>query len=161
MATTPSTNYTGRVIDLSIFQFDGERLSGDLELAYGSPVKIITGMEKAKQAWLSVFLTAKNSALFEPNRGTFFGEVVGQTNIDTSTIEHVANIATVETMNIVTDDQLGSTKEIPDDEYIVGAQVLDIMSDVNDPSQLLLQIGLKNRAGAVFTVYAPLAIGIS
>ncbi len=160
MARVFKTDYTGRTVDISIFQFEGERLSGDIELSYGDPQQIITGIEVLKQIFTILFLNEIGTVLLEPRIGTVFGSAIGQSNIDVDTLQHVANIAVTDTVNTIVEDQLDSTQDIPDDEFLVDAVVRDIQVASGDSSQVRMQISISVRSGTTFDVFLPLSIGL-
>jgi hypothetical protein len=156
MATT-TTNYSGRKVDLLIFQnpdYTGKNVQVTLD--FGSPSKITTGIQKAVQRWTILFLTRRGSALGDPELGTdFMTKLLKQQLPDDLAIQNEFAIAARD----ITDYLIAtSSSTIPDDELIIGATLLDGWN--LSKTMLKLRIGLTSRAGTAYTVVVPVPVVI-
>lgn len=153
-----NTNYTGRNVDLSIFenaQANGEQL---LTLDFTSGGDVITGIEKMVQTFVFLFLTERGSILYNPTVGTPFVTSMRlgfiRTEGDVQNAFSTAAEIIRQTMGLAS-DAAGS----PPDETFAGATLLSF--DLNKAeSKLSLQIQITSLAGASRQVYLPIPLAI-
>lgn len=153
-----NTNYTGRTVDLSIFegaQADGAQ---QLTLDFTDGGDVITGIEKLVQTFVFLFLTEQGSIRYDPTVGSSFvtalrlgqirneGNVQEQFNLAAEVIRQVMSLAS---------DAAGS----PPDETYAGATLLSF--DLNTAeSKLSLEIQITSLAGATRQIYLPIPLAI-
>lgn len=153
-----STNYSGRKIDLLIFQ--GTQPAGDqkLTLAFGDAGEITTGIQKLAQMFTTLFLTERGSINSEPTRGTEFVTAVRRSRIrDESSLnsEFVMAAEAVRKFLALIEDEGG----VPDDETFQSA-VLDRFTLDEDAGQLTMFVRITSAAGSSRIVFLPIPVPI-
>lgn len=145
-----STDYTGRVVDISTAVLLATQVSpapARTPLSFGNPTKVIAGVEKAVQAFVTSLFTRQGEA-WDPSMGCGFLAAVTTGQIRTAI--DAANYFSSEVSGILL--QINDP-EGPDDEYIETAVFL---SAAVDHARISLRIQITTRAGTAVTVLVPI-----
>lgn len=145
-----STDYTGRVVDISTASLLATQVSpaaARTPLAFGDPTKVIAGVEKAVQAFVTALFTRQGET-WDPDMGCGFLTAVTTGQIRTPI--DAANYFSSEVSGILL--QINDP-EGPDDEYIETAVFL---SATVDHVRISLRIQITTRAGTAVTVLVPI-----
>jgi len=152
MAAKTTVSYVGRTVDLYLFN--------DLPLTTpGVPMRlkplpsgrIITGLEKAIQRWVTLFLTPIGSVTSAPLAGSSFIP-----SVQSGAIQNVADIVTVfAAANAQVMEQLPVTDTMKLDEIIASVELED-GSQVSPPN-LYLRIKILTQAGSSRVVTVPVS----
>ncbi len=154
-----SINYSGRIVDLLIFQ--GTVLTGDkqVELGFGDGGgKIITGIGKLSQSYAILFLTERGTVQYDPELGTEF-----ITAVKLGTIQDEADVRSEflsakefirQTLDLANDQN-----ELPEDEQYQSSN-LDSFEIDKQNSLLKLFITVTSVAGASREVFLPIPLAI-
>jgi phage baseplate assembly protein W len=154
---TVTTDYTGRFVDL--FTMQGAQVSGMRQIAtgwgadYGGAV--ITGIQKAAQTFLTLFLTEKGSREHDPDFGSRFVTRVRLSNM----INNQVLLAFREAAEAVLEQQerYRETKD-SDDEVLSEIELVSFASP--DPTQLSLVIQIQTLAGETREITVPVTLAI-
>jgi hypothetical protein len=145
-----STDYTGRVVDISTVGLLVSQVApapSRTPLAFGTPTKVIAGVEKTIQAFVTALFTRQGET-WDPSMGCGFltAAITGQirTPID------AANYFSSEVSGILL--QINDP-EGPDDEYIETAVFL---SAAVEHTRISMRIQITTRAGTAVTVLVPI-----
>ena len=156
--TTVSTDYTGRTVDLLIFQ--GVQAIGNrkLTLGFGLAGEVVTGIQKLVQTFTTMFLTAQGSILYLPAWGTNFVPHLQQGIIrDESTVKSEFQFAVELIRQALTSE--AAEHDIPADESYSSATLLNYTINTNT-GVLSLQIQIESLAGTTNTVYLPIPVPV-
>jgi len=163
-----SRSYAGRQVDLELLKHveDPAEYTEFKEVVPDlTPVpRIVSGIEKAVQRYARVFLTTSGSCRMDREDGNDLLKNIAEGKVSyQSTLEHlvyVANASTLETLAV--DDGDSAFGEIPDDERIVGAEVLDVRvaRDVMRGNRVIAHIRIDTAAGEDFTFLIPVNAGV-
>jgi len=154
MAT--STNYSGRMTDLLIFQ--GTKPAGDqkIHLGFGDAGELTTGIQKLAQTFTTLFLLEKGSMPSHPEYGTDLLESVRTGIIQTEAdVESIVSLAIEATRLIL--DNIAQSGDFPPDEVFQSAALLNFQLD-KDKSKLTLYINVVSEAGTSRVVYLPIPV---
>lgn len=151
------TNYSGRSVDLFIFQ--GAKSSGEqpINIGFGSGM-VTAGPQKLCQLFAYYFLTELGSIPLYPEVGTSFIDTMRQGKIrDESDIKAAFSLAA----DIVKDSIIKSTrgKTIPADETINTISLLSATID-DAAGRISLYVEITSAAGSSFNILVPVAIPI-
>jgi hypothetical protein len=153
-----SVDYTGRTVDLLIFQ--GVQEFGDQQITtgWGEAGELCTGIQKVAQSWLQLFLTDQGTVLNEPTRGSTFLLSVrrGRIQVDDDVPSEFA-IGAAQVSRTMAADAIGQNLE--DDEILDRAELLDYSVD-NIASNLYLRIRIWSLAGNSRIVYLPIPFSV-
>jgi hypothetical protein len=155
MATT--TNYSNRKTDLLIFQ-NADYTGRDAQITtdFSNPSKVISGIQKAAQRWIIMFLTKKGSVLGDSSFGTdFMTKLLARKLPDELAIQNEFALAARDINDYF---RAKVTSTIPNDEYITQASLLEGWSLTR--TSLKLRIGLTTRAGTSYKIVLPVSIVI-
>lgn len=153
-----SVDYTGRTIDLLIFQGVQEFGDNKLTLGFGDAGEICTGVQKVAQTWLSLFMTDRGTVLNKPTRGSSFIRAVRTGRIRTDDdVRAEFSLAAEQVRQSMGLDVVGLT--IPDDERLDTAVLLSFTLD-RPNAMLMLKIQINTVAGAGRTVILPIPVTI-
>jgi len=97
---TAHTNYNDRTVDLLIFQ--GVKAAGEaqVDMSLGEAGSICTGIQKAAQTFVTLFLTDKGSVVGEDARGTDFLSLLKQGAIrDDASLQTQFRFAALDVLN--------------------------------------------------------------
>lgn len=126
-----STDYTGRTIDLLIFQ--GVKATGKQPITTGFGLddggEVCTGVQKVAQTWLTLFLTDRGSVLNKPLRGSSFLHAIrtGRIRVEEDVNAEFALAAQQVSQTMDLDAARDGT--LPDDERLDEAILLDFSLD--------------------------------
>lgn len=154
-----STDYTGRSVDLLIFQ--GLQPAGEalVTLAIGDAGEVITGIQKLAQSFTSIFLTDVGSIPHDPSIGTTFVEAMRQGRLqDESDLKNEFALA-VESVRRQLALGIDSTNPPPDDETFASATLRSFNMD-RGASKITLIVELTSAAGASREVIMPVSLAI-
>lgn len=153
-----STNYTGRSVDLFIFQ--GALSAGEqqISLGFGTAGEVITGIQKLVQSFATLFLTRLGSVKYNSLLGSSFiasiqrGQIRNESDVRTEfalAVEDVRNI-------LVTDAEANTP---PDDETYASAELKEF--ELNKAASLLmLKVRVNSVAGESREVFLPVPLAI-
>lgn len=156
MAT--SIDYTGRSVDLLIFQ--GIKAAGDqkLYLGFGDAGEVVTGIQKLLQTFTTLFLTRRGTIQYHEELGTDFVGALQQGRIrDESDVKAEFAIAVEQVRQTLA--LQANQNELEDDEVFDSA-VLNSFNLDKAASKLTLVIQVTSLAGASRTVFLPIPVAI-
>ena len=158
---TASTDYTGRTVDLLIFQ--GVKASGKqpIETAFGLDEGgyVCTGVQKVAQTWLVLFMTERGTVLNKPTRGsTFFTSLrFGRIRTEDDITAEFAMAA--EQVRQTMDLDAAEDGTLPDDERLDEAILLEYSID-RLASMIYLKVRILTIAGDSRTIFLPVSVTI-
>jgi len=157
-----SVDYTGRLVDMFIFQ--NAKLSGDrpITLSFGGEEggKVTAGVQKMAQTWAILFLTELNSIDYNPDVGTAF-----VTNFRLGTIRDEASVrsefgrAALQVSNQMFAASQNAQSPLPADELLADATLLRF-NLAQKTGQLTLVVRLTSQAGAQHDILLPIPVAI-
>ena len=153
-----SVDYTGRTVDLLIFQ--GVEPTGKqlIETGFGESGYVCTGIQKVAQTWLSLFMTDIGSVLNQPTRGSGFFPAVRRGRIQVEAdVPAEFKLASEQVRRTMELDTVGT--DLPDDERLDDADLLEFQLFRN-LSHLRLKIRIRSLAGDSRTVFLPVPVPI-
>ena len=155
-----STDYTGRTVDLLIFQGVEEFGNQPIETGWGTAGQLCTGIQKVAQSWLVLFLTEQGSVLNEPTRGSSFLQAVrsGRIQVDEDIPAEFA-IASAQVSRTMGFDASNSNTELESDEILDSVELLDYDLDTST-SLLRLRVQLTSLAGDTRTIFLPISVPV-
>ena len=153
-----STDYTGRTVDLLIFQGVEEFGDQPVTTGWGDAGELCTGIQKVAQTWAILFLTDRGTIFNEPERGSSFVVDVrsGAIQVDED-IPAEFSIAATQVARTMSVDATGQNLE--DDEILALAELLDYSVDTIAAS-LYLRVRIWSLAGESRTVFLPVPFSI-
>jgi hypothetical protein len=155
-----STDYTGRTVDILIFQGVEESGKQLITTGFGEAGYVCTGIQKVAQTWLALFITDIGSVLNKPTRGSSFFPAVraGKIQVEDDVPAEFALAAEQvrQTMELDATD----ADDLQDDERLDEAILLDFAL-VRDLSFLQLKVRINSLAGDSRVVYLPVPVAIS
>lgn len=158
---TASTDYTGRTIDLLIFQ--GVKASGKqpIETAFGldDGGYICTGVQKVAQTWLSLFMTDLGTVLNKPTRGSSFFQSMrtGRIRVEDDVSAEFARAA--EQVRRTMDLDAVEAGDLEADERLDEALLLDFNLN-REAASLYLKIRIVTAAGDSRDIILPIPVTI-
>jgi hypothetical protein len=156
-----STDYTGRTIDLLIFQ--GVKASGKqpIETAFGLDEGgyICTGVQKVAQTWLTLFMTERGTVLNKPTRGSSFFTAMrfGRIRVEDDVPAEFALAA--EQVRQTMDLDAAADGTLPDDERLDEATLLEYSLN-RLAASLYLKIRILTIAGDSRDIILPVPVTI-
>lgn len=154
-----STDYSGRTVDLLIFQGVKETGKQPVELAWGDVGYLCTGVQKVAQTWLVLFLTERGTVLDDPERGTDFLNAVRSGRIQVEEDVPAEFSIAADRVSRLMDQDAADAGDLPDDERLDFAQLIDYSID-RLASRLYLKILIQAISGAGTTIYLPVSTSI-
>jgi len=153
-----STDYTGRMVDLFIFQGAEEFGDQRIDSGWGDVGELTTGIQKLAQTWTIMFLTDSGSVMNEPNRGTAFLNSMrfGRIRVDEDIPAEFA-IAAARIFQQMAQDSANA--DIADDELLDEAILLEYGIDYAQ-ALLWLKVRLVSLAGDERVIYLPISVPI-
>lgn len=145
-----STDYTGRIVDISTAVLLANQVApapSRTPMSFGQPTKVIAGVEKAVQAFITSLFTRQGET-WDPNMGCGFLSALTTGRVRTPI--DAANYFSSEVSGIllqINDD------DGPADEYIETAVFL---SAVVEYTRIAMRIKITTRAGTAVTVLVPI-----
>ncbi len=154
-----SVDFTGRTVDLLIFQ--GVAASGkqSIDLAWGDEGLLCTGVQKVAQTWTMLFLTDRGTVLNDPERGATFLQAVriGRIRVEADVPAEFAMAA--DRISRTMDQDAADAGDLPDDERLDVAELLEFSVD-RIASLLRLKILIRAVSGAGTTIFLPIPTSI-
>lgn len=154
MATT--LDYTGRLIDLLIFQNAQPQGDQKIYLGLGVGGEVTTGIQKMSQTFVILFLTETGSVPMLPLRGSRFitairlGKIIDEASLQS---EFVLAAESVKRYMAITAEQEGW----PDDEILTDIQLTNFSLN-KATSTLIIYIQLTSQAGTTHDLFLPLSV---
>lgn len=159
MPNKTSVNYSGRSIDLFIFQ--GAALTGDQKItpSFGeSGGQITTGIQKLSQSFGVLFLTEKGSVPSEPDKGSSFVTSVRRQRIkDESDVQAEFNLAVEDVRRTLKLAEVDAG--LSNDERFDSATLKSFNLD-EDAGKLTLFVNVVSLAGTSRVIYLPIPVPI-
>jgi hypothetical protein len=155
-----SIDYTGRTVDVLIFQGVKETGNHLIETGFGEAGYVCTGIQKVAQTWTALFMTDYGSVLNKPTRGSTFLPTVrrGGIQVEEDVPAEFARAAEQVRRTMELDSVNAGT--LPDDERLDEAILLDYTL-IREQSFLSLRVRIKSLAGDARVVYLPVPVAIS
>jgi len=153
------TDYTGRTVDLLIFQ--GVKASGDqrITLGWDGGGQVCTGVQKVAQQWTQLFLTDRGTVFGKPNRGTDFLRAVRTGRIQVDEDIPAQFSAAAERVRI-TMELDADGEDLEDDEILDEAELLEYSID-RIAASLYLKVRIKTLAGESRAIIVPVSLAIT
>ena len=154
-----STDYTGRSVDLLIFQ--GLKSAGEAQvgLELGDAGEVVTGIQKLSQSFTSIFLTDVGSIPHDPTVGTSFVAAMRQGRLqDEADLKSEFSLA-VENVRQQLALAIDATDPPPDDETFASATLRSFDMD-RGASKITLVVVLQSAAGESREVVMPVSLAI-
>lgn len=156
-----STDYTGRTVDLLIFQ--GVKASGKqpIDLAFGlnEGGYICTGVQKVAQTWLTLFMTDRGTVLNKPNRGSSFFPAIRRGRIRNEDDVVAEFSIAAEQVRQTMDLDAAEAGDLPEDERLDEAILLDYTID-RFAGMLYLKVQIVTIAGTDRDIILPVPVTI-
>lgn len=153
-----SIDYTGRTVDILIFQGVKETGSQPIETGFGTSGYVCTGIQKVAQTWLALFMSDIGSTLNKPTRGSSFLSAVRLGRIQVSDdVPAEFALAAKQVSRTMELDTVGT--DLPDDERLDRATLVDYQL-FRELSYLRLKIRIRSLAGDTRVVYLPVPVPI-
>lgn len=161
-------DYAGRTVDLLLLKtvldvpVSGRRVGIDVSNVSGEPM-IVSGVEKMVQRFALAFLTAAGSVKFAEDQGTniipdvAYGRVYNMPSLQAAAAE--ANMLARTQIMAADAAALDSGEETPDDERLVGSEVIDLGFS-REQASAMVSIRLTSAAGESYVYIIPVAIGV-
>ena len=120
-----SIDYTGRTVDILIFQGVVETGKQPIQTGFGEAGFVCTGIQKVAQTWLALFMTDRGTVLNKPTRGTGFLTAVrlGRIQVAGDIPAEFALAADLVRQTMELDSS--EAPELQDDERLDDAELLD------------------------------------
>lgn len=151
-----TADYTGRLVDLFIFQQAKLRGEQKLQLGFGTEGQITTGIQKLAQTFTILFLTEIGSVPQMPARGTSFVTAVRQGRIiDESAVQAEFAVA-VDQVRAILDLEAEATNPPPDETFASAVLERFVLDKV--ASNLILYVLLTSAAGTEHNLFIPLPV---
>jgi hypothetical protein len=155
-------NYTGRSVDLLIFQNTAPRGEKKLSLGWGGNTggALTTGVQKLAQLWTILFLTEQGSIPTSLDDGTVFlfalrtGAIQDESDVQTAFAEAAKDV-----LNQLQAREIASDLPIPLDEQIRSASLLSFTLDPAT-STLSLRVSITSMAGTKHDIILPVSVPI-
>lgn len=132
-------SYKGRTIDVLIMNFSQPDNTGRVGLDFGTPTKIVTGLQKLVQKWLILFLTHKGSVRSDPAFGTNFLKDVALSNANN--IEALTNAFNEAAGEV--ESYLGQQSIADPDERLESAELISLTA-TEDSIKITLKINSQD-----------------
>ena len=154
-----SIDYTGRTVDVLIFQ--GVAASGNrpVETGFGDSGFVCTGIQKVAQTWATLFMTDRGSMLNKPTRGSTFFTAVRRGRIQVEADIPAEFALAAEQVSRTMELDAANDGTLPNDERLDSAVLRDY-DLFREQSLLRLKVRIKSIAGASRVVYLPVPIQI-
>lgn len=164
--TFPTTrDYTGRQVDLEFLQEIREPLLGtevDMRLGHPTVSRNVTGVQKAVQRYVLLFLTQLGTIRGAPGLGTLaipqLRANAGRGAVKIRQVFEIANRRVLQALR-ADDEQFDVFGPIPADEIILSAE-LRSSSYVLATSTLSLEVWITLQSGSVFSFVIPTPIPV-
>lgn len=149
------TNYTGRLVDLLIFQNSAPAGETEIAMGFGDVGEITTGVQVMSQSFVVGLLTDRGSIPDRADIGTDFMPTVRSGRMrDASDIRNAFALA----VNLLK-RWLGPKTGRPADESLASAELLSALIDKNT-GLLEMTVRLTSSAGTVHDLFLPVPVPI-
>lgn len=156
-----STDYTGRTVDLLIFQ--GVQASGkqpiDLAFDLDGGGSICTGVQKVAQTWLTLFMTERGTVLNKSTRGSSFFTALRRGRIRTEDDVVAEFSIAADQVRQTMDLDAAEAGNLPDDERLDEAILLDYTIN-RELGSLYLKVRIRTIAGDDRDIILPVPVTI-
>jgi len=152
------TDFTGRSVDLLVFQ--GVKAAGEqsIELAFGEAGEIVTGIQKLVQSFTTLFLTRLGSVPYNEELGSEFVTAMQRSRIrDESDVRSEFALAVEQVRQVLVAD--AEENDPPDDETFDSAELVNFELD-SAASLLSLVVRVNSVAGTSRQVILPVPVAI-
>lgn len=148
------TDYSGRLIDLFIFQNAQPTKEQKIYLGFGTAGQVTTGIQKLSQTFSILFLTEQGSVPSAPTRGTGFLTAIRQGRIiDESTLQSEFVLAAQLVKNFMALEAEATNP--PLDETLADATLKNFILD-EGAGKITVYILLTSAAGTSWDLFLPL-----
>lgn len=154
-----STDYTGRTVDLLIFQGVKETGKQLIATGFGTAGFVCTGIQKVAQTWLTLFMTDRGSVLNKPTRGSSFFMSVRRGRIQVEQDIPAEFGIAAEQVRRTMELDAADAPALEDDERLDEVILLDYQL-FRELSYLRLKVRIKSLAGDSRIVYLPVPLAI-
>jgi hypothetical protein len=151
-----SVNYTGRIVDLLIFQNTAP--AGEKKIRLGLTNEVTTGIQKLVQSFTTLFLTKRGSIPHHLDDGTEFvtsmqlGKLRAESDVKSEFALAVERVR--QTLSLAADGA-----SLPDDEVFSRAELVSFNLD-KASSTLFLKVRVVSVAGSGREVFLPVPVAI-
>ena len=153
-----STNYSGRMVDLLIFQNTKPTGNQKITMGFGAGGELTTGIQKVSQTFTTVLLTDVGSVYDQPEYGTnLIPSIQSGRTQNGSDLESVFNIAAAAAKTIM--DAAADAAGYPADERLNVAELEDYVLDKNN-GKIVLTVAITTDAGSSAVIYLPVSVPI-
>jgi len=153
-----STDYSGRTVDLLIFQNTKPSGMQRITMGFGTAGELTTGVQKVAQTFTTILLTDIGSVHDQPDYGTNLVASVqtGRTR-NGSDLTSAFNLAAANVKNIM--QAAAEANNLPTDEQLSTAVLMDYVLD-KDNGKITMTIEITTVAGTGTTIYVPVSVPI-
>jgi len=154
-----SIDYTGRTVDILIFQ--GVKEYGDQQIStgFGEAGYVCTGIQKVAQTWAILFMTDLGSVMNKPTRGSSFLPAVRSGRIQVEEDVPAEFGLAAEQVRRTMELDASEDPDLQNDERLDEALLVDYFL-FREQSLLQLKVRIKSLAGDERTVYLPVPVAI-
>ena len=156
-----SANYSGRTLDLLIFQMPGQ-FEGNVSLSLGDKPKACTGIQKIAQNYTVTFLTRLGSVLADQTFGTDTIGAIGVYNIIPETLRREAEVSVFEAYTQIRDsqqDEITAGVVYPNDEILTNAELVDLTVS-GDTIKFVVQLTTAAGTSRQYVLPVPVNAGL-
>ena len=154
-----SVDYTGRTVDLLIFQGVDETGKNEIDPSWGDVGYLCTGIQKVAQTWTTLFLTERGTVLNDTERGTDFLQAVRSGRIQVEKDVPTEFSLAADRIRRLMDQDAADAGDLPDDERLDFAELLEYQIN-RLASYLYLKIRIHTIAGDERTIFLPISTTI-
>ena len=157
-----TTDYTGRQVDLEFLQTMQNPYGGPVQLGKTATAGVsrrVTGVQKAVQRYVALFLTTAGSVPFPPDESNIlYGELKAGRVSDEGYLRHLFNMANAATLDTLRRDDYNTDKfgDQADDERLVEVVLKGITVDY-ETSTLGLSLEVRTEAGDEYAYAVPVS----
>jgi hypothetical protein len=155
-----SADYSGRTVDLEIFQSEYDAAASKqltLTMTAGDISRRVAGIQKLAQRYMLTFFTPKGSVPFRPGFGSIFMPAVsgGLMQSRTAVVQYFSFADADVAQQLRVQDQSPAGLATPADEQYASSALLDYGVDTGS-STLYIKMQLTSQAGAAYTFILPI-----
>ena len=150
-----SRSYSGRTVDLLMFDINSDIATGPVTLSFSDNPKICTGIQKVSQIFESTLFTELGSILADKTYGIDGVGQIGITNVRSEYTKQVFELAVFDSLAAMKEEQealAAAGTVLPLDEILTNAEILDL-SVVKD--KVNLNVKLTTAAGTTRVLILP------
>jgi hypothetical protein len=155
---TTSTNYSGRLVDMLVFQNTNPSGKQRIEMTFGEGGLLTTGVQKVAQTFTTILLTDKGTVYDKPDYGTDFVRSIQNGTTQTEDgLKSSFSLAVADVKRIMSTAALDNS--LPEDEQLEDAELLDYALD-KASGKIGITVGIVTVAGPGTTIYIPVSVPI-